>query len=481
MTRILVVDDELNIRKVLSALLQREGYEVITACGGDEAKEIARRATPAVDAILTDLRMPAGDGMDLLRFATEWLPDVPVVILTAHGTVDTAVQALKQGAFDYLGKPFDQDEIRLVLAKALRTREANAHSAHPSPAGAASAGGGEVPGLLGRSPALQEVSRLIRKVAASPTTILIHGESGTGKELVATALHRQSDRAQGPIIKLNCTAIPEALFESELFGHERGAFTGAVSSKPGRFELADRGTLFLDEIGELPREMQPKLLRVLQERTFERVGGLKSIAVDVRLVAATNADLEAMVREGAFREDLFYRLNVVPIRLPPLRERREDIPDLADHFVKRFNKRLGRTVSGIRDDALGILVGHSWPGNVRELENVIERAVLLAEGDRLCPQDLPRELLAAAATLAAIPLRAQGAGGSDPGPAASLKDRVREQTAQIERDLIRQALDDDSWNVTRAARRLGLSRKGLQLKMKELGLRRERPEAGGPV
>ncbi len=482
--RILIADDEPNIRRVLSALLQRDGHEVLSASDGEEARLLLQRAEPPVDAILTDFKMPGLDGMGLLRYVAEWMPDIPVVLLTAHGTVDTAVQALKQGAFDYLTKPFDHDEIRQVIAKALKSQEANSRSTHAPPLPQGVSDPPLIPGLLGNAPSMKEVHRLIAKVASSPTTILVRGESGTGKELVATALHRGSDRARGPLIKVNCTAIPETLFESELFGHERGAFTGAINTRPGRFELADKGTVFLDEIGELPREMQPKLLRALQERTFERVGGLRSITVDVRLVAATHADLEARVREGTFREDLFYRLNVVPIYLPALRERREDIPLLASHFLASFNRKLGRRIRSIGEDAMDILLRHSWPGNVRELENVLERAVLLAESDSLTVRDLPQSLTTRPAVIRFTPdvhpPPTQDEVGNDDewgdgAAGTTLKDLVRERTSRLERDLIRQALEEGGWNVTRAARRLGLSRKGLQNKMKELGLREERP------
>jgi two-component system response regulator AtoC len=307
---------------------------------------------------------------------------------------------------------------------------------------------------------MESLFDLITKVARSPTTVLVTGESGTGKELVARALHEQSDRADGPFIQLNCGAIPENLFESELFGHEKGAFTGAVTARPGRFELADGGTLFLDEIGELPRDMQVKLLRVLQDRRFERVGGVRSLQVDIRLIAATNLDLAAEVRAGRFRDDLYYRLNVVPIALPALRERPDDIPLLVNHFITRFNKRLDRSVDGVTPQAMAALLAWRWPGNIRELENLIERAVLLAEGTYVGASDLTG--LDGAAT----------ADDNDPDvEEMGLKDYVRAYTARLERARIQRVLEAEGGNVTRAARRLEISRKSLQMKMKEYGLR----------
>ncbi len=463
--RILVVDDEQNIRTVLRALLAKDGHEVVTAADGDEAIGALRGG--GFHAVLTDLRMPRTDGMALLDFVTGAYPGLPVVMLTAHGTVDTAVQALKRGAFDYLTKPFDHAEIRQVMDKALRS-EAAKQRAVAGAAEVAPPSDDPFAGIVGDTEAMQEVFRLVRKVAASPTTILIRGESGTGKELIASAIHQLSDRAEGPLIKLNCTAIPENLFESELFGHEKGAFTGAIASKPGRFELASGGTLFLDEVGELPKEMQVKLLRVLQERSFERVGGVRSLTVDVRLIAATNVDLEELIRTGAFRDDLYYRLNVVPIVLPPLRERREDVPALLEHFVAKFNRRLAREVRGVTPAAEAALCAHDWPGNIRELENLMERVILLVEGDEIGLDDLPADLFGGRG-------RPGGEAADDadgPPSGESLKEIVRVRTEALERDLIVKALEATGWNVTRAAQRLGLSRKGLQLKLKDYDLRR---------
>jgi two-component system response regulator AtoC len=485
--RILVVDDERNMRRVLQGLLQAEGHDVDGAEDGDQARSMLRKADPTYDLVLTDLRMPNSDGMDLLRTVKRRHPDTPVVLITAHGTVDTAVEAMREGAFDFVTKPFDNDELSLVVNRGLAQREANRDRAYEplepleatlppnslrteedaeddDPSGALGS-------IIGVSPPMQELFGLLRKVAPSPTTILLQGESGTGKELVANAIHRLSQRAEGPFITVNCTAIPETLFESELFGHEKGAFTGATARRPGRFELAHQGTLLLDEIGELPSAMQVKLLRVLQERVVERVGGMKPVAVDVRLVAATNADLEAMVKAGTFREDLFYRLNVVPIRLPPLRERPTDVPVLVRHFIEKFRRRLGRDVHGITPDAEYMMVRHSWPGNIRQLENAVERMVLLTDGTTLTVDDLPPEVrrgsLSTVTDSRIDPVTVDG----------NLKDIVRVHTKQLEREVILQKLKDADWNVTHAAKKLGISRKGLQLKMKDYDLRHLEGEA----
>jgi two-component system response regulator AtoC len=467
--QILVVDDEPNLRRVLSAQLGRDGYEVQTAEDGEEALGILREHH--IDLVISDLRMPKVDGMQLLKRALAMDDALPVVIITAHGTVDTAVEALKTGAFDYITKPFDQNEVRTVVRKALKTRDLSASEAtRDEPA--------QIKqdyryGIIGKSPVIHELYSVLERVADTPTTVLIGGESGTGKELVARALHENSSRSNRPFIKVNCAAIPRELVESELFGYERGAFTGAVASKVGRFELANGGTLFLDEIGSIPIEMQVKLLRALQESEFERVGGVKTLQVDVRVVAATNSDLRREVAAGTFRDDLFYRLNVVPIQLPSLRERSSDIPLLVEHFVAKFNARLKKSVAGIEPDAERLLMAYPWPGNIRELENVIERAVLFCDGPRLRVADLPAEMREE-------PASARGRSPSqstipDRQSSDGLKEQVKAAMSRLERELIIKALDQTGGNVTRAARLLKISRKGLQLKMKELGLR-ERDE-----
>jgi len=452
--QILIADDEPNLRRVLGAQLARDGHDVHLVADGGEALGVLR--DNHIDLLICDLKMPVLDGMGLMRQALANHPHLPVIMITAHGTVDNAVEALKTGAFDYITKPFDQGELRLIVRKALRTQDLSAKdatSAHP--------GDNCRYGIIGQSTAIGEVYSVIERVADSPTTVLVTGESGTGKELVARALHESSTRKDRPFIKVNCAAIPRELIESEFFGHERGAFTGAVASKPGRFELASGGTLFLDEIGSIPLETQVKLLRALQEAEFERVGGVRTLKVDVRLVAATNTDLKRQIEEGTFREDLFYRLNVVGVRLPALRERVGDIPLLVEHFIEKYNQRLGKRLQGMSNEALSLLSAYGWPGNVRELENVMERAVLFADDERISAEHLPGELLN---------LRVPSAEAVNEAE-VGLKEQVRAAVSQLERQLIQRALEQMNGNVTHTARVLKLSRKGLQLKMKELGLR----------
>jgi DNA-binding NtrC family response regulator len=505
---VLIADDELNMRRVLEAILRREGYDVITAANGVEALS---GMSANVHTVITDLKMPGLDGMGLLKKLSADYPDVPVVMITAHGSVENAVEAVKLGAFDYLEKPFEQEQIRQIVSKAMNTYALARRDASPE----VPAGRGRFK-LIGQSGAIRQIFVAVEKVADTPSTVLITGESGTGKELIARALHENSSRHTGPFIKINCAAIPKTLMESELFGYDKGAFTGAVGAKPGRFELAHGGTLFLDEIGEIPIDMQVKLLRVLQESEFERVGGIKTIKVDVRLVAATNRDLAQEVATGGFREDLYYRLNVVPLHLPPLRERREDIPFLANHFIAKFNDRLKKQDTGITSEAVQRLVVYHWPGNIRELENVMERTILFSEGPEIRLENLPPELLHLGPTplpaedsggrvtgpgMAAVgapglsAAAAFAAGGSGPAPtsatptpislpapfvptsaappnaASSLKEAVRAETERVERELIQRALDETGGNVTQAARKLKISRKSLQTKMKEFGLR----------
>jgi nitrogen regulation protein NR(I) len=468
---VLVVDDEVNLRKVLSATLKREGFETLTASHGDEALEILTKHT--VDLVLTDLRMPGMDGLTLLKHVLDRHSGIPVVILTAHGTVDVAVEAMKLGAFDFLSKPFDQDELKLVLHKASATAQLS--KAEPEP------GQGSRFGLVGQSAKLGAVFKMIEKVAGAPSTVLITGESGTGKELVAAAIHRASARKDKPFIRINCAAIPRDLIESELFGYERGAFTGAVQSKPGRFELADGGSLFLDEIGEIPLEMQVKLLRVLQESELERVGGVTTTRIDVRLIAATNRDLRAEITAGKFREDLFHRINVVPIELPPLRARTDDIPLLVEHFRHKYNKRLAKSppVERLTEGAMTCLAAYSWPGNIRELENVMERAILFADGGEITPEELPDQVRRTPAD-ADAPLSdsqrpdarsASSVERASVAPIGPLKEIIRQHTETLEKDLITRALEETGGNVTQAARKLAISRKSLQNKMKELKLR----------
>ncbi|OFZ55283.1 MAG: Fis family transcriptional regulator [Bdellovibrionales bacterium RIFOXYC1_FULL_54_43] len=447
-------------------MLEKVGYEAAIYVDSREALESLQDEDP--DVVITDLHMPGPGGMEILEHCQKNFPQLPVVVITAYGTVESAVSALKRGAFDFITKPFDQTELLNVVKKAVATHRQRLkepvpivpllslnekRDALPAPA---------ISSIIGSSAQMEEVFKVIAKIANSPTTVLVQGESGTGKELVAYEIHRNSDRANKPFVKINCAAIPATLIESELFGYERGAFTGAVASKPGRFELANEGTLFLDEVADMPLEMQVKLLRVLQEHEFERVGGIHSMKVDVRIITASNKELQAEVKAGRFREDLFYRLNVVPIRLPALRERKEDIDLLVRYFVQQFNERLKKHIVNLTPETLSSLRSFSWPGNIRQLENVLERMVLMSESDTLRISDLPPEIAAEVGPIAE-------AASSE---SVSFKELVKKQTQSVERDLIEKALEEKGGNVTRAAEKLGLSRKGLQLKMKELGVRR---------
>jgi two-component system response regulator AtoC len=455
MNRILIVDDELNMRLVLQAMLKKEGYAVTTASDGLEALKIMK--DNPMDIVVTDLKMPKLDGMGLLEEVIRGYPSTPVIIITAHGTIATAVDALKKGAFDYITKPFEQDELKHVIQKAVKTRRLDQDEASLNPDDI------DRYGIIGTGERMSEIFETVKRVAPTTTTILITGETGTGKELIARAIHRNSPRKNNPFIKINCAAIPENLMESELFGYEKGAFTGAATKKQGRFELAHKGTLFLDEVGELPRDMQVKLLRVIQEQEFERVGGLQTIKVDVRLITATNRNLFEDVKEGRFREDLYYRLNVIPMHLPALRERREDIPVLFDYFIEKFNKKLDRLVKRIDETVMSLLVQYAWPGNIRELENLVERMILMAGGDTISLADLPSDLRTAIETDVSV----------QPGiRQKSFKNIMKEHMEDVERQMIVNVLEECGNNVTRAARQMGLSRKGLQLKMTKYKLRR---------
>ncbi len=466
--RVVIADDEPSLRKVISSLLRREGYEVLEARDGEEALSLL---SGEVAVLISDLRMPKLDGMQLFRRAIAEYPDLKVILFTAYGRITESVEAVKLGAFDFVEKGTDNEHILQAVRKAVASYELD-QRAPRRPVGLIPPQLGRY-GLVGTAPALQKVFSLIDKVADTPSTVLIIGESGTGKELVARALHEHSGRKNESFIRINCAAIPRTLMESELFGYDKGAFTGAVSAKPGRFELADRGTLFLDEIGELAVEMQVKLLRVLQESEFERVGGIRTLRVDVRVIAATNRDLVKEAAAGNFREELYYRLNVVPIQLPPLRERVADIPLLVSHFLTRFNERLRKSVSGLTDEAMAALLRYPFPGNIRELENVIERTVLLAEGPVIEARDLPPNVAQLSSAPPPPPLRSQALplGSSSRPLATSLKDIVRQETERVEREMIQRALSDTQGNVTQAAKQLGISRKSLQIKMKELKLR----------
>jgi len=385
--RVLVVDDEKSMRDLLAITLQRAGYEVVMAEGGEAAIEAIRK--DSFDAILTDLRMPKVDGLQVLRAAKDLCPETTVIVVTAVATTETAVEAMKLGAYDYITKPFKLDEVDLIIRNGLerkRLRDENLYlrkqleTQH------------RFENIIGKSPRIVDVFDTIRKIADSPATAMITGETGTGKELVARAIHFNGHRRDKPFVSVNCGAIPEGLMESELFGHVKGSFTGAVANKMGLFTAAEGGTLFLDEITEIPPLLQVKLVRAIQMREVRRVGDTKDIKTDVRLIAASNRDLETAVKEGAMREDLFYRLNVLPINLPPLRERREDIPLLVAHFLQKFSKELGKEVRGVASDAMAVLEHYHWPGNIRELENCLERAIVLGAGDMLNVDALPESV-----------------------------------------------------------------------------------------
>jgi two-component system response regulator PilR (NtrC family) len=438
----------------LGILLQRAGHEVVTC--GTATQAVLALENDEYDLVISDIRMPEMSGLELLERVRDLCPETPIVLITAHGTAESAVEAMKYGAYDYLTKPFSVDEIRLVVEKALEKRSLTSENRRlrapldiPAP----------LPIALGSSPQMQAVMELVRQVAPTRTNVLITGESGTGKELVARATHALSDRRDKPFVAVNCGAIPENLLESELFGHVRGSFTGATANKMGLFEVADAGTLFLDEIGEMPLPLQVKVLRAIQQRIFKRVGGTSDIRVDVRIVCATNRNLAEEVRAGRFREDLFYRLNVIEIALPPLRERRQDIPQLAQFFVERYSAQLGRPLEGLEADVLRALQRHDFPGNVRELENLIERAATLCRGTRIGLDCLP----------AGFPevLRTSGSGvGELPAQGADL-DRL---LAEYERSLISEALRRSGGIKKRAAELLGVSFRSLRYRLERLGM-----------
>ncbi len=448
MKRVLVVDDEENLRVVLRALLRKNGYEVEVAEGGQAA--LARVDDFDPDVVLTDVKMPKMTGLELLARLKAGGSQATVIVMSAFGNVDLALEAIKKGAYDYLPKPFKPDEVILTLKKA---EEREALRRENRALRDEIEHGARFEQLLAKSESMRAIFKMVAKIADYKTTVLVTGESGTGKELVARAIHARSSRKDGAFVALNCGAIPEPLLESELFGHKRGAFTDASADKRGLFEEADRGTLFLDEIGELPATLQVKLLRVLQDETIRRLGDTKDQKVDVRIIAATHRDLAADVKSGRFREDLFYRLNVLPIPIPPLRARKEDIVLLFEHFIRRNNARLGTDIRGVDPEARRLLLAHAWPGNVRELENTIERAMVLCEGEQLSAKDLPERIRESQ-----DPVRAQ---------LESDELSIKKATRVIEETLIRRALQKTRGNRTRAAELLEISHRALLYKIKD--------------
>jgi two-component system, NtrC family, response regulator AtoC len=454
--RILVVDDEDNLRHMLQVMLLKNGYLVDAAADGDEA--LATAAANRYDFVLCDIRMPVLDGTGFLEKATAAGLEATIIMMSAYGTIDTAIECMKLGAYDYISKPFKNDEILLVLRKAaererLKTENRQLKEEMLRECSFAS--------MVSRNREMLEIFSLIRKVCDFKTTVLILGESGTGKELIARALHYNSSRKGAPFVAINCGAIPENLLESELFGHVRGAFTDASTDKAGMFEQADNGTLFLDEIGEMPLSLQVKLLRVLQEGEIRRVGGAVAKKVDVRVVSATSKILEQEVAEGRFREDLFFRINVLSIHLPPLRERIEDLPLLVDHFLQKYSEELGKQGAVCPPDVLKVLMSYNWPGNIRELENCIQRGLLLCEGDALETACLPDKILA------------KPAGGAHTTEVPYLTDdnlSIKRVSEQLEREMIRRALEKTSGNRTHAARLLEISHRSLLYKLKEYGI-----------
>jgi two-component system response regulator HydG len=450
---LLVADDDPGLRESLERTLTREGYHVVLASDGRAALE--RLQSGGIDLILTDLKMPGLTGLELLRAAKAIAPDVDVILFTAFGTVEEAVRAMKGGAYDFLTKPFRREQLLKLVDKALERRDLIEQNRALQRRLDDLLGQGTV---IGGSPAFRRMMTLVEQVADSSATVLIQGESGTGKESVVRTIHERSARRGGPFVAVNCAALPETLLESELFGYEKGAFTGAAGRKEGRFELADGGTLFLDEVADLSPVTQPKILRVLQEGEFERVGGTRSLRVDVRVVTATNQDLAQMVREKRFREDLYYRLNVITITVPPLRERREDIRVLAQHFLRVYAAKNNRKLDGLTEDAIRRLDAYGWPGNVRELENVIERGVVLARGALMDVSDLPEEIA-----------------GATPLPEGVLSIRIGTPLAEVEQRLLDETLRVTKGNKTLTARLLGIDPRTVSRKLERLDETAEEP------
>ncbi|WP_429884308.1 sigma-54-dependent transcriptional regulator [Geoalkalibacter halelectricus] len=450
--KILVVDDEHLIRWSLEQNLSKQGYEVFTAGSGEDALRLVRDESP--DLMLLDIQLPGINGLEVLEKAKDLDPELIVIMITALGVLETAVKAMRMGAYDYIGKPFNLDELAITIKKALETGELKREVAHLRSEQSRRFG---ISNLIGTSRHMQNLQNLIRKVAQSDaSTVLIQGESGSGKELVAKAIHFESARADKPFMAINCAAVPETLLESELMGHERGAFTDAKVQKKGLFELADGGTIFLDEIGDMAMGMQAKLLRVLEERTFRRVGGSKDISVDVRIISATNKDLLEAINEKIFRNDLYYRLQVIPLFLPSLRERKDDIMPLVNHFIAHFNREFGKSVKGVSPMAEKFLLEYPWPGNIRELRNVIERAIILENEETLLLEHLPQEIVGKAGVVSGGPLSFQ-----IPPEGIDIE--------EVERELIRQSLELTDGNQSKAAKKLNLGIDAFRYRMKKFG------------
>jgi len=457
METVLIVDDEKNYPLILSAVLQDVGYETLTANSGMEALEILNHANADVDLVLTDMKMPVMDGIELLEKIKTINPHLPVMMMTAYGTVEKAVEAMQKGAYNYILKPFDNEGLIIFVKKAIDMYQVIKENLRLRDVVETRYNFGNI---VGKSKRMQEVFELVKKMAPSSATVLIEGESGTGKELVAKSIHFNSPRKDKPFIAVNCSALSENLLESELFGHEKGAFTGAIAMKKGRFELADSGTLFLDEIGELSQNLQVKLLRVLQERAFERVGGIRAVPVNIRIIAATNKNLKHETEQGRFREDLYYRLNVLYLVLPPLRDRVEDIRLLVDHMIEKYasERRPDQQVTGVDQDVNRLLYGYSWPGNVRELENAIERAMVLCPGNIIRVSDLPKEFK-------------KSIGHSLHLEGISENAKLYETLDMVEKLMIERALATSHNVQSRAAELLGIGKSGLNQKIKKYGIK----------
>ncbi|MDR3579698.1 MAG: sigma-54 dependent transcriptional regulator [Oryzomonas sp.] len=449
---ILVVDDEKDIRISLTGILEDEGYQVLTADNGVEALECARQELP--DLVLLDIWMPGMDGLETLERLKTLFPQVTVIMISGHGTIETAVRSTKLGAFDFIEKPLSLDKVLISVVNALRMKELRVENEELKRVVA------NEYEMIGSAPVMVALREQIMRVAPTTASVLVTGENGTGKELAARSIHYYSLRRDRAFVAINCAAIPEELIESELFGHEKGAFTGAVAQKKGKFDLADGGTLFLDEIGDMSLRTQAKVLRIIQERCFERVGGTKLVTVDVRIIAATNKKLDEEISQGRFREDLYYRLNVVPFRVPALRERREDIPLLVQHFVAQFYRREGREPKTFHPEALGLLAGYDWPGNVRELKNIVERILIMTPGRTITAADVP-ELRGAPAVADFFEQRPDG---------ISIVGTLREAREGFEREFIIQKLEENDWNISRTAEVIELERSNLHRKIKSYGI-----------